>query len=1182
MRTGPSHRGISLSARIRLLVMVTVLPAVLLVIYQAQASRTAALDATRERATLTLLSITTSQQKLLDDTRQFLQQLATFPVVQRLETPQCSGYLAELLTLTNRYVNLGIVRADGELLCSAKRLQKSVNVADRPYFQRAIQQRELSIGAFQVDRAAQVTSVNFAFPVLAADSTNLLGAAVAVVSLDWWSRRLVDLGLPSGAVARVTDPNGNVIARYPSAPEQLGHPWRDVDFSDPKNSSKPGVVQRQNEQGDRELVVYRPLLENGGVVVATMSLSMPLESIYGAANSRMWTDILILLSGLLLSFMLAHEGIRRAVSRPLNRLMDATDQLAQGHYTAAMPTTGIPELAELAQRFNTMALRRQSVEAQLRQSEENLAITLHSIGDAVISTDTEGRINRMNEAAERLTGWSFAEADRLPLASVLKLVNTDTREPLPDQVKRAIVNGSSASLQQHTSLIARDTSEHQIAHSAAPIRNMSQRVVGVVLVFSDVSEGYRIKRLLQQSESRFRTLVALSSDWFWEQDAQFKFIDVDDSFLANGRPAYAAVLGICRWDLPSLNLSEAQWEQHRTLLRQRQDFRDFEIQRSDENGDVFWISVSGTPIFDAQGQFCGYQGVGKEITKRKKAEEELRIAAIAFESQEGVLIINQQFEILRTNRAFSRICGYSAEEVLGQTLDMLQSGRHEDDFFTDMRHQLHSVGDWKGEIWHRCKGGEVVLCYMTITAVIHTDGKLRHCVCTLVDITQKEAAAKEIEYLAFYDALTQLPNRRLLMDRMQQAFVSCLRSGRQCALLCLDLDHFKNLNDSLGHDMGDVLLQQVSHRLKKSVREGDTVARFGGDEFFVLLEDLSTHAGEAAEQTQQLGEKILSTLNQPYLLGSHTVHSSPSIGAVLFNGHSHAMDELVKYADLAMYAAKAEGRNTIRFFDPMMQAAVSARIALENDLRRALAEQQFQLYYQVQMQHGQVAVGAEALIRWNHPERGLVSPLQFIALAEETGLILPIGLWVLQTACEQLKRWEQDLRTADLELAVNVSARQFREPNFIEQVCAVLQETGARPNHLKLELTESVALENVEDTIAKMTALRELGLRFSMDDFGTGQSSLSYLTRLPLDQLKIDQSFVRNIGIQHADALIVQTIIGMAQSLGIDVIAEGVETEAQHAFLLEHGCSLCQGYLFSRPVPLDEFERLLSPPHQLS
>ena len=448
-------------------------------------------------------------------------------------------------------------------------------------------------------------------------------------------------------------------------------------------------------------------------------------------------------------------------------------------------------------------------------------------------------------------------------------------------------------------------------------------------------------------------------------------------------------------------------------------------------------------------------------------------------------------------------------------------------------------------------------------------------VATLSDITQRAAAAREIEHLAFYDPLTHLPNRRLMMDRLQQAFATSARAGLQGALLCLDLDHFKTLNDTLGHDMGDVLLQQVAQRLTACVREGDTVARLGGDEFLVLLEDLGALATDAAEQAQAVGEKILAALNQPYQLASHHVHSTTSVGAVLFSGQGQTVEDVVKHADLAMYAAKTAGRNGIRFFDPRMQAAVTARAALENDLRTALEQGQFTLHYQVQVGCGTHVVGAEVLIRWNHPARGMVPPFEFIPLAEETGLILPIGLWVLQTACTQLRRWQDDPATAHLQLAVNVSARQFRQADFMEQVVAVLRQTGARPDRLKLELTESLALDNVDDTIAKMNALRALGLRFSMDDFGTGQSSLSYLTRLPLDQLKIDQSFVRNIGIQHTDALIVQTIIGMAQSLGIDVIAEGVETEAQRAFLERHGCTLWQGYLFSRPVPIEALEQRL-------
>jgi diguanylate cyclase (GGDEF)-like protein/PAS domain S-box-containing protein len=448
----------------------------------------------------------------------------------------------------------------------------------------------------------------------------------------------------------------------------------------------------------------------------------------------------------------------------------------------------------------------------------------------------------------------------------------------------------------------------------------------------------------------------------------------------------------------------------------------------------------------------------------------------------------------------------------------------------------------------------------------------------IVDTTMRKAAAEEIEQLAYYDPLTRLPNRRLLLDRLRQAVVASARHGRHGAVLFLDLDHFKTLNDTQGHDAGDALLLQVAQRLKSVVRECDTVARLGGDEFVVLLEDLSAQALEAAEQTQTIGEKILHALNQAYQLGSHAHHSTASIGAVLFKNQQISVEDLLKQTDMAMYAAKTSGRNMVRFFDPQMQASITERAELDADLRHALTEQQFRLYFQKQVSHDGKVIGAEVLLRWLHPRRGLVAPGQFIPHAEETGQIVSIGLWVLQQACHQLKRWEADPERSHLRLAVNVSARQFRQTDFVEQVREVLQQSGARPSHLKLELTESTVLHNVDDTIAKMNALKAVGVRFSMDDFGTGHSSLSYLTQLPLNQLKIDQSFVRNIGVRTVDALITQTIIGMANNLGIEVIAEGVETESQRRFLEEHGCLLCQGYLFGKPAPLDEFERSFHSP----
>jgi len=453
-----------------------------------------------------------------------------------------------------------------------------------------------------------------------------------------------------------------------------------------------------------------------------------------------------------------------------------------------------------------------------------------------------------------------------------------------------------------------------------------------------------------------------------------------------------------------------------------------------------------------------------------------------------------------------------------------------------------------------------------------------------LDITERKASADKIEHLAFYDPLTDLPNRRLLLDRLQQALTSSARHNRHGVLMLLDMDDFKTLNDTLGHDVGDRFLVEVAHRLQTCVREGDTVARHGGDEFVVILEDLKEDT-LAAMQAESVAVKIQNAMRQPFVLdlalaggkeNTRSYHCSSSIGITLFRDNSVSVDELMKRADTAMYQAKAAGRDTLRFFDPDMQAVVTARAALDSDLREAVQERQFLLYYQPQVDAAGRTTGSEALVRWQHPRRGMVSPADFIPLAEATGLILPIGLWVLETACEQLVAWATVPNMSHLTVAVNVSARQFRHPDFVDQVLAVLDSTGADPGKLKLELTESLLLDNVEDIIEKMTALKAKGIGFSLDDFGTGYSSLSYLKRLPLDQLKIDQSFVRDVLTDPNDATIARTIVALAQSMGLAVIAEGVETVAQQEFLAANGCHAYQGYLFGRPMPATEFDLLLN------
>jgi len=697
-------------------------------------------------------------------------------------------------------------------------------------------------------------------------------------------------------------------------------------------------------------------------------------------------------------------------------------------------------------------------------------------------------------------------------------------------------------------------------------------VVGIFGISRDITAHMRTEAALRESETRLRSLIENSPLCIHEIDLNGRIASMNKSgLLMMGVATEAQVQG-----LPYLDaVGSEDRERIRDLLVKAYDGETshFEFKASG-GGDLIFKSCF-VPIKDETGKVSRLMGITENITERKLAESYLHIAATAFEAQEGMVVTDAGGVIQRVNRAFTAITGYSAEEAVGRTSRLLKSGRHDGAYYAKMWAAIGSSGTWQGEIWNRRKNGELYPEWLTITAVKGDGGEVTHYVATMTDITRRKEAEEEIRQLAFFDPLTQLPNRRLLHDRLQHALLSCARNQRRGALLFIDLDNFKNLNDTLGHDMGDHLLEQVARRLTACIREGDTVARLGGDEFVVVLEDLSAAAADAAAETTLVGEKIRLALNQPYQFADAEHHSTPSIGATLFGDHKETVEDLLKQADMAMYQAKAAGRNTLRFFDPQMQAAVTARAAMESELRRGVQEGQFVLYYQPQVDRDGRLTGAEALLRWRHPLRGIVAPAEFIPLAEETGLILPLGYWVIETACAQLAAWATRAGTAALTLAVNVSARQFRHPDFVAQVTALIAGSGADAHRLKLELTESLLLDDVDETIAKMTALKARGVGFALDDFGTGYSSLSYLKRLPLDQLKIDQSFVRDVLTDANDAAIARTIVALATNLGLAVIAEGVETEAQRVFLAGHGCHAYQGYLFDRPLPLAEFERMM-------
>ncbi|WP_226496538.1 putative bifunctional diguanylate cyclase/phosphodiesterase [Ferribacterium limneticum] len=592
-----------------------------------------------------------------------------------------------------------------------------------------------------------------------------------------------------------------------------------------------------------------------------------------------------------------------------------------------------------------------------------------------------------------------------------------------------------------------------------------------------------------------------------------------------------------------------------------------------KDGSRLPVSLAVSVLRDAQGRIQGYLGIAADISVRRKLEQDLRIAAIAFESQAAILVTDARQRILRVNAAFTELTGYSADEAIGQTPRLLKSGRQESAFYKGMWETLERNGHWQGEIWNRRKNGEVFPEWLTINGVRDGQGKITHYVSTFSDISNLKVAESEIHNLAFYDPLTGLPNRRLLLNRINKACSAGKRSGKYGALLIIDIDHFKTLNDTLGHDVGDRLLVDVATRLGACIREGDTAARQGGDEFVVMLEELGSDAESAGVQAETVAEKIRVELGMPYLLGDDAEYvRTASIGISLFLGQEKSTDVLLKQSDIALYKAKDAGRNTIRFFDNAMQTALDERAALEAGLRRALARNELLLHVQPQVDTQRRLIGAEALLRWQPPGKPMVPPGDFIPLAEETGLIVAVGLWVLDQACAGLRRWADDPRTSGLSMAVNVSARQFRQADFVMQVGDALSRHGANPHLLKLELTESLLLDNVEDTVAKMQALRATGVRFSLDDFGTGYASLAYLKRYPFEQLKVDRSFISDITHNPDAAAIVRAIIAMGNTLRLGVVAEGVEASVQHDYLVEHGCSQFQGYLFGKPMSFADFE----------
>jgi diguanylate cyclase (GGDEF)-like protein/PAS domain S-box-containing protein len=682
---------------------------------------------------------------------------------------------------------------------------------------------------------------------------------------------------------------------------------------------------------------------------------------------------------------------------------------------------------------------------------------------------------------------------------------------------------------------------------------------------------------LREGEARFRTLAELSSDWYWEQDENFRFTYLSRGILHKAGSKPENSIGKTRWELPNIIMSDEEWAAHKATLHAHKPFYDLTFKRFGDDGSLHYVCISGRPIFDEQGKFKGYCGIARDITEDVKATRALRESEARFRdltslSSDWYWEQDENFRFTLMSGGEQGKTGRDLDETLGKTRRELPGIVLSAEEWVAHRAVLDARQPFHDFTYKRLRS-DGSLMYVSISGrpIFDENGVFKGYRGIGKDITERVVAAERIQYVAYHDGLTDLPNRIMFSEVLSHAVGQAKRHNRNLALLFVDLDRFKNINDMLGHAAGDDLLKEVSARIKASIRSSDVVARLGGDEFVVLLEDIHEQ-----KNVVKVVRKLLSSLNEPLTMHSQEFRVTASIGVTMFPHDAQDEPTLMRNADMAMYRAKEEGRNTFQFFSgDMMDTHSFERLALESSLRRALERQEFRVHYQAKVDAKTRAItGVEALVRWQHPELGLVPPSRFIPIAEETGLIVPIGRWVLQEACRQNKAW-QDAGMPAVRIAVNLSARQFTDKGLLKEVRSILADSGLSPSLLELEITESMVMRDLPKALEILTALKRLGVWLAIDDFGTGYSSLSSVKRFPIDVIKVDRSFIRDIPEDSDDKALTEAIIRMAKSLSLTVVAEGVETKEQVAFLQRHACDEFQGYYFSKPIPAEDFARLL-------
>jgi diguanylate cyclase (GGDEF)-like protein/PAS domain S-box-containing protein len=872
--------------------------------------------------------------------------------------------------------------------------------------------------------------------------------------------------------------------------------------------------------------------------------------------------VFVLAAQLMVSLLLIVLFLNSRLIKPLRKLMRFSDRLSHGDFETRLDVTGSDELGRLAQQLEQMRMAIKRLFEDIGQREERFRTIVTQVPGAVFRFRPDGPIDFVSDAIEGISGYSAAQFMRSTTHSWTNLIAPEDRKKQRRVITQALRDGQSYEVEYR--IQDAGGAERWVQENGQPqASDGDSNAPWVDGIISDISQRkhneMRIEALLAEQSAildnvmfgvmfvRHRSIVSVNrrcEELFGYESGEMAGASTSIMFL------------------DSFDFEASGVRQYPSLTHG--DYFNEERQYRRKDGSVFWCLVSGYAL-DQNRANEGSIWVFADITERKEAEEKLRLSATVIEHiADGVVVLDAQGTIVAVNPAFTQITGYTEAEAVGRDRTLTRSGRHEQSFYEEMwQEQLHK-GFWRGELWSLRKNGELYLEFLTVSAVRDTRGNTTHYVGVFSDITKAKESQEKLDHLAHHDPLTQLPNRLLFHDRLQHALLRAARDGEQLALLFIDLDRFKNVNDTLGHHIGDELLKQVARALLERLREGDTLARLGGDEFIVLLENIDNQYGAS-----QVAEKLVQMFEEPFMVAGHELFVTCSVGISLFPDDAADLNMLIRNADVAMYQAKARGRNGFSFYAPSMTGEGVERLRLETFLRRSIEKEEIFLNFQpqVEIDTGRM-VGVEALVRWNHPELGLIPPIRFIPLAEDTGFINQLGKWVLHEACRQMVRW-QEAGLHVPKIAVNLSAKQFERGSIVNMVADILRDTGLEPQRLQLEVTESVIM-NTGDAMVFINDLHSIGVALAIDDFGTGYSSLAYLKQLPVQTLKIDRSFIKDISTDVNDEAIAIAIIQLGKSMNLSVIAEGVETEEQAAFLLRHGCNLAQGYFYSRPLLADD------------